>query len=208
MLRHTALAIVGGLLTASCSGSAAVPTTAAPPSTLPTPPATSVPSEPPAAIEAPGGTTPPPTAITERPALPEGAILAPDFELALGQGGVFTLSEEPNPVLILFWAEWCSVCRRELPTVDAVASEYEGRVTFVAVAGRSSLAASAERVGVWFSPDRFLWGYSDEVWGAFGVAQQPVGVLITADGYEVDRWFGAVSEDRLRQALDFLISYG
>jgi len=150
----------------------------------------------------------PETTVAERPPLPAEATLAPDFELALGQGGVFTLSEEANPVLIFFWAEWCSVCRRELPAVDAVASEYEGRVTFVAVAGRSSLAASAERVGVWFSPDRFLWGYSDEVWAAFGVAQQPVGVLISAGGYEVERWFGAVGEERLRQALDRLISYG
>jgi hypothetical protein len=31
---------------------------------------------------------------------------APDFSLALGEGGTFILSEETRPVFLLFWAEW------------------------------------------------------------------------------------------------------
>lgn len=53
---------------------------------------------------APPTTAPPTPSTTTRPR-PEGEE-APDFTLALGQGGEFTLSAERKPVYMVFWAEW------------------------------------------------------------------------------------------------------
>ena len=91
-----------------------------------------------------------------------------------------------------------------MPVIDAVASDYQGRVTILAVAGRSTPEASAARVGEWFSPDRLMWGYSDEMFGLFGVPGQPVSVLVTSDGFEVltrlpgdETYFHAASYDQM-----------
>ncbi|MDH3250935.1 MAG: hypothetical protein OEQ47_18340 [Acidimicrobiia bacterium] len=42
----------------------------------------------------------------ERPAPDPNREIAPDFDLLLGDGSTFVLSEETRPVFMVFWAEW------------------------------------------------------------------------------------------------------
>jgi hypothetical protein len=45
------------------------------------------------------------TIAPEKSPPPEGPA-APDFIMALGDGGSFTLSEQAKPVYMIFWADW------------------------------------------------------------------------------------------------------
>jgi thioredoxin 1 len=43
------------------------------------------------------------------------------------------VTQSPRPVLVYFWAEWCEECRPMSDTIQAVASEMNQRVTFLAL---------------------------------------------------------------------------
>ena len=91
-----------------------------------------------------------------------------------------------------------------MPVVDEVANDYVDDIAFLAVAGRGDLGATTEEAARLFS-DNLMWGLDDSIWDLYVVPGQPASVLIT-DGVVVDGWFGAISEQELRDKLDNLLS--
>lgn len=84
-----------------------------------------------------------------------------------------------------------------------MANDYLDEVTFLAVAGRAPIEATAAKAASLFS-DNLLWGLDDQVWDLYGIPGQPAVVLITR-GVIVDAWFGAQGEEFLRERIDRLI---
>lgn len=100
------------------------------------------------------------------------------------------------------------MCSREIPVIDAVASDYQDDVVFLAIAGRSSFEASARRAGDWFSTDRLRWGYADDLWALYEIVGPPASILISGDDVVVAGWYGAAGEAALREQLDALVAIG
>lgn len=108
MSRLVALVLALSLVLAACGGGTAEPesttageTTSASPTTSPDPtvPETTRPSGDGGSDATTTTAAPSTTTTSDRPP-------APDFTLALGDGGTFTLSAERKPVYMVFWAEW------------------------------------------------------------------------------------------------------
>ena len=108
MMRTLGLVIAFALVGAACGGSPTSTPAVDPEPTAVSATTTVAPGD--ASTTTPAGsseTSRPPGSATTAPATrrPEGPD-APDIALALGEGGVFVLSEEQKPVYMVFWAEW------------------------------------------------------------------------------------------------------
>lgn len=165
----------------------------------------------PTSIPGPGTSTVAPTSTTQATTstLPEpNPDLAPDFTLELSDGQEFTLSETTRPVYLLFWAEWCPVCRRELPIVDRISGDYADRIDFIAPVWKSAEEATRDAAAQILPSGNVKWGLDLDriVFGLYGVPYQPVTVLISSDGLVVEEWAGVRSEQRIRESLDALIA--
>ncbi len=87
--------------------------------------------------------------------------------------------------------------------IDAVASDYQDTIEFIAVAGRSDLEPTAARAAELLS-DNVSWGLDESIWDLYEILGQPASVMITGDDVIVEGWYGALGEGALRERFDLL----
>ena len=79
--------------------------------------------------------------------------------------------KSPVPVLVDFWAEWCGPCRMIAPTVEALAEDYDGRVT-VGKLNVDNSPAIAGQYGVRSIPTLLLFKGGEVVESVVGLADK------------------------------------
>lgn len=132
----------------------------------------------------------------------------PDFILTDLEGDEFQLSDTEGKVVVLhFFADWCSICRSEVPTLNQLQEGYEPDsvlVVGVAVMQTDSAAVQefAEVLGAKYT---ILYGTQDVALG-YGVQSVPVSFIINKEGYIDNRRFsGALSLEQFEQVIDPLL---
>lgn len=150
-----------------------------------------------------------------RPTGPSVAAGAPAGGHATLDTPITTLAGEPfdattvaeQPVVLWFWAPWCTICRAEAPDVAELATELRAAgspVTLLGVSGRGEVSAMHDFVSETGTQEiTHLVDADGSLWRAFGVITQPAFALISADG-EVEVVNGALGADGLRAAASRL----
>jgi peroxiredoxin/outer membrane lipoprotein-sorting protein len=127
---------------------------------------------------------------------------APDFELKTGAGERIRLSSYRGKVVLLnFWATWCGPCRRELPTVAKLYSEFKdsGLVVFgVNDEDKSKVRKYLEQEGLALP---VLDDSSQKAHRLYHVTAIPTVFLIDPKGNVVEYFRGGHDEASFRAAL-------
>ena len=85
------------------------------------------------------------------------------------------------PVLVDFWAEWCQPCKMLTPTIEELATEYEGKVKIGKVDTDSNREVSIK----------------------YGVSAIPT-IMLFNGGEVVKKFVGLTSKDQFQAALNEL----
>jgi len=109
-----------------------------------------------------------------------------------------------KPVLVNFWASWCSPCKQEAPVLAQMAKQYAGKVQFVGVDVADQPAEARAYI------HKYGWTYPSvadpkyEIRRGFGLLGQPDTILYDASGKQVWQAPGAITEASLKTRLSHL----
>ncbi|PZR93652.1 MAG: hypothetical protein DLM67_13365, partial [Candidatus Nephthysia bennettiae] len=131
-----------------------------------------------------------------------GGGAAPPFTLATLDGHQVGLeSLRGRPVLINFWASWCTPCRREMPLIQQTAAQHP-KLAVLLVDERDEQGAAKSFVEQLHIRSTVLFDGDGAIGDRYGISGLPTTVFVRPDGSLEGRYVGETN----RQLLDSHIS--
>lgn len=141
------------------------------------------------------------------------AIWLADYDATVfneyGDATTLTKIADGKPLVINFWATWCTYCVREMPDYQELYDEYGDRVSFAFVDCVYGTRETADKAAAWLYENEYnLPAYYDNNLSAqslFGITSIPTTVIVSADGEILTITTGQIDPDRMREALDTVL---
>ena len=102
--------------------------------------------------------------------------------LAITDSNFEELVQSGQPLVVDFWATWCGPCKQIGPSIEELASEFEGKVTI----GKCDIEDN------------------DDLVAKFGIRNVPT-VLFIKDGQVVDKQVGAAAKSVFQAKIEALL---
>lgn len=132
---------------------------------------------------------------------------APDFKVALFEGGEFQMSAQKGKVVVInFFASWCVSCGEETPHIEKVFREYAAQpVVFLGIAVDDTEKKAKEflkKSGLTIPAGLDRTGQIKDAYGLYGM---PTTFFVGKDGKISYFHAGVVTEDLLRHEIGKLL---
>lgn len=140
---------------------------------------------------------------------PHRGFQPPPINLQTPEGEIINLDDYTGqPVLVFFWASWCSVCMRVMPGLEAVYQTYQDE-GFTILAVNTTFQDSPSAAVDYFYTQGYTFPMLMDTDGSvsqnFRTHALPTSVLINSDGIIHDVLIGSnLSQGMLRAWLDSL----
>jgi len=148
---------------------------------------------------------------TPKISAPHPGFPAPAFKLETLSGDSISLEDfKGQPVLIFFWASWCSVCKRTMPGLQSVYEEFHER-GFEILAINSTFQDTLPSAVSYYESQNYTFPLLIDLDGIvtqdYQVRALPTSVLLNSDGIVVNVVIGAgLSEAYLSTQIRELLS--
>ena len=161
----------------------------------------------------PSAQTPEETGAPQDSAAPEETerpkVEAPDFTAVDADGTEVKLSDYVGkPIVLNFWASWCSPCKSEMPEFNAAWEELDGEVQFLMVNMTDGARETVESAREYVEGEGFtfpvLFDTKSEAAIAYSAYSLPTTYFIDAEGYVTARAVGAIDGETLQKGLDLI----
>lgn len=132
----------------------------------------------------------------------EGKPLPAASLSSLATGKPADLDPDGTPMVINFWASWCTPCRAEMPAFERVHQDLGDQVTIVGVTDEDDHEAAADaarKAGVTYP---LLVDDGQTLLTDLRVSGLPGTVFVDADGNVVGRHLGALTEAELTKEIE------
>lgn len=157
------------------------------------------------ATQPPTTSTADPSGETEEPQ----RTAAPDFTVVDMEGNERSLSEFiGKPIVLNFWASWCSPCKMEMPDFDEAYQKYGNDIHFLMVNCTTSSRETMDSAKALITDSGYVFPvYFDttgEASGLYGAYSIPLTYFIDAEGYLTAYAQGAIDAEVLQTGIDMI----
>ncbi|WP_250002667.1 redoxin family protein [Actinoplanes sp. M2I2] len=152
---------------------------------------------------------PPPSSASSPASAPAAPVTVP----ATLKFGGRTLDGKPfeastlagKPAILWFWAPWCATCASEAQSVQTLQEEYEGRLSFLGIAGLGGNKEMHQFVAdLEVSNVTHLDDGAGKIWKKFKITEQSLYVVLDRAGKVVTT--GYLDDQQLRSQVKSLVA--